>query len=176
MMRTKLPPAAATFAFLVVAPGGVAGLMPFLLSDWRMAPPLLGIASLRWAGTVLIVVGIPIVLASFARFVREGSGTPAPIYPTDRLIVTGLYRHMRNPMYVGVLAVIFGQALWFGSAPVLAYGGLVWLAFHVFVLLYEEPVLRRRYGAQFATYCAGVRRWLPRLTPWHDAGEKEIVR
>ena len=102
------------------------------------------------------------------RFVRDGAGTPAPIYPTDRLVVTGLYRYVRNPMYVGVAAAIFGQALLLGSAALLVYGLAVSLGFHLFVRLYEEPTLHRRYGGQFAAYCAGVRRWLPRLTPWHD--------
>ena len=168
-MRTKIQPTVATAVFLAVAPGGVAGLVPWLLSRWRMAPPFLGIGALRWLGVALIAAGTPILLDSFVRFAREGSGTPAPVYPTDRLIITGLYRYMRNPMYVGVTAIVAGQGLLLGSAPVLAYGVVLWLGFHLFVRLHEEPGLQRRYGAQFTAYCAGVRRWLPRLTPWHDA-------
>jgi protein-S-isoprenylcysteine O-methyltransferase Ste14 len=169
MKRRRIPAAIATALFLVVAPGGVAGLGPWLLSDWRMAAPFFGVAALRWLGGALILAGVAILLESFARFVREGAGTPAPIYPTDRLIVTGLYRHVRNPMYVGVAAVIFGQALLLGRAGLLLYGAVVCLGFHLFVRFYEEPSLERRYGAQFAAYRAGVRRWLPRLAPWHDA-------
>ncbi len=157
-----------TGGFLLVAPGVVAGLVPWALSRWQAQPPILGLEATRWLGIVLMVGGIPILLDSFARFALEGLGTPAPIYPTDRLIVTGLYRYVRNPMYVGVAAVIFGQALWLGAPVLLAYGVMVCLGFHLFVLFYEEPALRRRYGPQFAAYGAEVRRWQPRLTPWRD--------
>jgi protein-S-isoprenylcysteine O-methyltransferase Ste14 len=154
-----------TLFFLVIAPGIVAGLIPWLISGWRWRSPFLDGALLRWLGGALILAGIPMVLDSFTRFAIEGVGTPAPIYPTDRLIATGLYRHVRNPMYVGVLAVIAGQALLLGDIWLIVYAALVWLAFHIFVVGYEEPILRRRYGAQFDDYCALVPRWLPRLRP-----------
>jgi protein-S-isoprenylcysteine O-methyltransferase Ste14 len=154
-----------TLLFLVIAPGIVAGLIPWLISGWVWRSPLFDGSSLRWLGGALIVAGIPIVLESFARFAIEGFGTPAPIYPTDRLIATGLYRHVRNPMYVGVLAVIAGQALLLGDIWLIVYAALVWLAFHIFVVGYEEPILRRRYGAEFDDYCTLVPRWLPRLRP-----------
>jgi protein-S-isoprenylcysteine O-methyltransferase Ste14 len=157
-----------TLLFLVVAPGTVAGLVPWLLSRWRMSEPFLGFVNLRWAGAALIVVGIPPLIDSFRRFAQEGLGTPAPLYPTNRLIVSGLYRYVRNPMYLGVAAVIFGQALLLASVALLIWGAIVCLGFDLFVRLYEEPTLRRSYGVQFATYCASVPRWLPRLTPWHD--------
>jgi protein-S-isoprenylcysteine O-methyltransferase Ste14 len=157
-----------TLLFLVVAPGTVAGLVPWLLSRWRMSEPFLGFVNLRWAGAALIVVGIPPLIDSFRRFAQEGLGTPAPLYPTNRLIVSGLYRYVRNPMYLGVAAVIFGQALLLASVALLIWGAIVCLGFILFVRLYEEPTLRRSYGVQFATYCASVPRWLPRLTPWHD--------
>jgi protein-S-isoprenylcysteine O-methyltransferase Ste14 len=169
-MREKTRATMATLLFLVVAPGTVAGLIPWLLSGWRMQAPFLGFGGLRWIGGALIVAGIPPLLDSFRRFALEGLGTPAPLYPTDRLIVTGLYRHVRNPMYVAVAAVIFGQALLLASVPLLVWGAIVSLGFDLFVRIYEEPTLRRRYGVQFATYCASVPRWLPRLTPWHDKG------
>jgi protein-S-isoprenylcysteine O-methyltransferase Ste14 len=157
--------------FLVVAPGIVAGLVPWAISGWRWSPPLLGIEPLRWVGGALIMAGAPILLDSFRRFAIEGLGTPAPIYPTDRLIVTGPYRFVRNPMYVGVVAIILGQALLLGDIRLVVYGAIVWLAFHAFIVGYEEPVLQRSYRAQFNAYCAQVRRWLPRLTPYSNPNQ-----
>lgn len=169
-MRREVQAAAGTLLFLVIAPGTVAGLVPWLLSRWRMSEPFLGFVSLRWIGGALIVAGIPPLIDSFRRFAQEGLGTPAPLYPTKRLIVSGLYRYTRNPMYLSVAAVIFGQALLLGSGALLIWAVIVCLGFDLFVRLYEEPTLRRSYGVQFATYCASVPRWLPRLTPWHDEG------
>lgn len=157
-----------TLFFLLVAPGVVAGLIPWVISGWRWSPAFFGIEPLRWVGAALILAGIPILLDSFTRFAVEGFGTPAPIYPTNRLIVTGLYRYVRNPMYLAVLAVVAGQALLLGEIRLVIYSAMVCLAFDVFVIAYEEPTLRRRYGAQFNAYCAHVRRWLPRLTPYFD--------
>ena len=96
------------------------------------------------------------------RFVRQGRGTPAPVAPPERLIANGLYRYVRNPMYIGVLAMIFGQALFLGSRGILLYGLGMALAFHLFVVLYEEPTLRWQFGAEYETYCQRVPRWLPR--------------
>ncbi len=154
--------------FLFVAPGVVAGLIPWTLSAWRLGPPLLGAEALRWLGAALIIAATACLLEAFARFALQGRGTPAPPFPTERLIVSGLYRHVRNPMYVAVLALIVGQALLFGDARLLAYAAIVWLAVHTFVVAYEEPTLRRRYGDQYHAYCARVRRWLPRIAPASD--------
>jgi len=109
------------------------------------------------------------LLDAFVRFAVEGIGTPAPIYPTERLVASGPYRFARNPMYVALVAVIFGQALLLGNLQLIVYGAAVWLVSHIFVLAYEEPTLRRRYGAQFDAYCTYVPRWLPRLTPYEGA-------
>lgn len=151
-------------AFLVAAPGVVAGLVPWWISGWRARPPLS--SALPVLGAVLILLGAAGLLACFARFALQGRGTPAPIAPTERLVVTGLYRHVRNPMYVAVTALILGQALLFGHPGLVAYGALVWVAFHAFVLTYEEPTLRRSFPDQYAAYVRNVPRWLPRLTPW----------
>ena len=114
----------------------------------------------------LALAGLVVVAECFARFARQGRGTPAPPLPTDRLVVTGLYRHLRNPMYVGVTSIVLGQALLFGSRTLVVYALAVAAAFHLFVTAYEEPVLRARYGAEYAAYCAAVRRWWPRRRPW----------
>ena len=160
--------------FLLLAPGTVAGVVPWWISGWRIRVPLLHFSPFRWLGVLLIVAGIPVLLDSFARFALKGLGTPSPVFPTRQLVVSGLYRYVRNPMYLAVAAVIFGQGLLFGAVRVLEYGVLVWLAFHLFVLLYEEPVLRRSFGAEYESFCAHVGRWVPRLRAWRG-GERYPV-
>jgi protein-S-isoprenylcysteine O-methyltransferase Ste14 len=155
--------------FFVVAPSTVAGLVPWWISRWEFQPSLFGLGATRLVGGVLIVVGLLSLIDSFARFALQGSGTPAPIAPTQNLVVTGLYRHVRNPMYVAVVAVVLGQAALFGDGRLLAYGALVWLACHVFVVGYEEPTLARRFGAEYEEFRVNVPRWIPRLTPWRAA-------
>ena len=152
--------------FLVIAPGTLAGLGPWWISHWRMQPPILGFLAFRVVGALFIALGLPILLDSFARFALQGLGTPAPVAPPQRLVVTGLYRYVRNPMYVAVVSLIAGQGLLLGSRSVLEYAATVWLGFHLFVLLYEEPTLRASFGAEYDEFCANVRRWIPRLRPW----------
>jgi protein-S-isoprenylcysteine O-methyltransferase Ste14 len=152
--------------FFVLAPCVVAGLVPWWISHWQFQAPFLGIAATRSIGIVLLAAGVPALIDSFARFALQGLGTPAPIAPTRTLVVTGLYRHVRNPMYVAVVAVILGQAILFGDSRLVLYGALTWLATHAFVVMYEEPTLQRTFGAQFEAFRANVPRWIPRLTPW----------
>ena len=152
--------------FLVIAPGIVAGYVPWRICRWQTSAPLLGTPWSRLPGVLLIAAGLPVLLDSFARFAIQGLGTPAPVLPTRHLVVTGLYRHMRNPMYLAVAALIFGQGLFFPSRGVLEYGVAVWVAFYLFVLLYEEPTLRKSYGPEYQEFCANVPRWLPRWRPW----------
>ena len=109
--------------------------------------------------------GLPVLLDSFVRFAIEGLGTPAPIAAPKHLVVSGLYRYVRNLMYVAVSLLIFGQGLLFGSARLLQYGLIVWLAFFAFVVLYEEPALSRKFGKEYEEYCVQVPRWIPRLKP-----------
>ncbi len=152
--------------FFFLAPGVVAFLLPWLLSQWPIEPMWRDIPALAWVGAVVGVIGVAALIECFARFALKGFGTPAPIAPTTHLIVTGLYRFVRNPMYVAVLAIILGQTLWFASWAILAYAVLIWLSFTTFVMSYEEPTLRASYGEEYAIYCANVGRWLPRLAPW----------
>jgi protein-S-isoprenylcysteine O-methyltransferase Ste14 len=109
------------------------------------------------------------LIECFARFARTGGGTPAPIAPTQHLVVTGLYRYVRNPMYVGVLLAIFGQMLLFSSAALLAYGVAIWTAFHIFVVFFEEHRLQRKFPEEYEAYFHNVPRWFPRFTPWRPA-------
>jgi len=141
-------------------------LVPWWISRWHMDAPLLGVSFFRVIGALSIAAGLPVLLDSFARFALQGLGTPAPIAPPSHLVVTGLYRYVRNPMYVAGVLIIGGQGLFFGNLRVLEYVLVTWLAFHLFVLLYEEPALRAKFGAEYDEFCANVRRWIPRLRPW----------
>jgi protein-S-isoprenylcysteine O-methyltransferase Ste14 len=161
----KMLATAVSGVFLVVAPGFVAGLVPWWISGWRYERAFVGLAVLRVVGGLLIVVGVAGLLDSFIRFALEGMGTPAPVFPTRHLVVSGLYRYVRNPMYLAVSVTIFGQALLFGNVALLEYGALVWLLFHAFVLAYEEPILRDSFGTEYELFRAEVPRWIPRLRP-----------
>jgi protein-S-isoprenylcysteine O-methyltransferase Ste14 len=151
--------------FLVVAPGVVAGVVPWLLTDGYHRP-LSAAPGFVAAGSILLVAATAILLHAFARFALEGLGTPAPLAPTEKLVVGGIYRHIRNPMYVAVLAIILGQALIFSSRAVLVYGLIAAATMISFVKLYEEPTLAQRYGEEYEAYRRAVPGWLPRFTPW----------
>ena len=131
--------------FLILAPGVVAGFVPWWISGWEVQP-LLGFRFIRVVGVLVIAVSILALLESFARFALQGLGTPAPILP--------------------IVLVILGQAMILGNVSLLAYGALVWLICHLFVLAYEEPTLRRTFGPEYDAFCANVPRWIPRLRPW----------
>jgi protein-S-isoprenylcysteine O-methyltransferase Ste14 len=165
-VRWPLSAIAGSAVFLVIAPGFVAGLAPWWISRWRFQAPFFELPLFPIAGGVLITLGVIGLLDSFARFAVQGSGTPAPVFPTQHLVVTGLYRYVRNPMYVAVLSTIVGQGLLFGNVTLLVYGATVWLLVHLFVLVYEEPTLRESFGPEYEAFCAEVPRWVPRLTPW----------
>src|SRR5271168_3191912 len=123
--------------FLVIAPGFVAGLAPWWISHWRLETPFFGMPLFRFAGGVLMALGGIGLLDSFVRFAVQGLGTPAPVFPTRHLVVSGLYRYVRNPMYLAVACVILDQGLIFGNSALLEYGAVIWLLFHLFVLTYE---------------------------------------
>jgi protein-S-isoprenylcysteine O-methyltransferase Ste14 len=165
-MKSRATALLGSLLFFCIAPATVAGWVPWLLTRWQSRPPLFDGAASRWIGAALVAGGTVMVVECFARFALKGIGTPAPVAPTRHLVVSGLYRHLRNPMYVGVVLAILGQALWLGSVTLLIYAAAVWVAFFLFVLAYEEPALRRQFGAEYDAYCAQVPRWLPRLTPW----------
>ena len=165
MARGGRPPVWAilgTIAFVCVVPGTVVVAVPWWISGWRLGPPFLGTNLMRVAGMLLVVAASPLFAAFVARFVVEGHGTPAPIAPTRHLVVGGPFRWTRNPGYIAVVAMLVGQGLVLGSVGVLVYAALVAVAFHLFVVFYEEPTLRRTFGAEFEDYCRRVPRWVPR--------------
>ena len=146
--------------FLVVAPGMVAGYIPLALL--RRGPQIeTGIVA--WLAFPLWLIGAVILLWSFWNFLIQGRGTPAPIDPPKELVATGFYRYTRNPMYVGVLLVIAGHFLWFGFGNVLIYAAVIFTAFNTFIAYYEEPTLRKKFGAAYEDYCRQVPRWFPRF-------------
>ena len=162
---SRLDAVIGSLVFLVAAPGTVAGFVPWVISRWTIrAYP--GDEILRPVGVALISLGGLVLLEAFARFALQGRGTPAPIYPADRLIVGGTYRFVRNPMYLAVEALILGQAGLFGTVDLVIYGAMIAVGFHFFVVWVEEPTLKRHYPKAYRRYADAVRRWLPRLTPW----------
>jgi protein-S-isoprenylcysteine O-methyltransferase Ste14 len=156
--------AAGSTLFFALAPGSVALLLPWLLTGWH-------VGALPWwvraPGVLPILAGLLVIVPAFARFVTEGSGTPSPTAPTDRLVVGGLYRYLRNPMYVAVLLAIAGQALLLGRGILVVYWLCAAAAMVSFVLAYEQPYLASRYGASYAEYRRHVPGWFPRRHPWN---------
>lgn len=146
--------------FLIVAPGVVAGYIPLALLR-RGAQIETGFFA--YLAFPLWTIGGIILLSSFWNFLTQGRGTPAPIDPPKELVATGFYRYVRNPMYVGVLAMILGHFLWFGYWNLLIYTIIVFFAFHTFVTYYEEPTLKSNFGAAYEEYRKKVPRWIPRL-------------
>ena len=155
-----------TGVFFVLAPGVVAGVVPWWLTGWRMHHLPAVLVPLRVIGVLLVVAGAVVVVEAFVRFAAEGRGTPAPVAPTEQLVVGGLYRYVRNPMYLAVLALIVGQAALLAQPVLLWYASFVAACVVTFVKLYEEPALTRQFGAQYEEYRAAVPGWWPRLRPW----------
>lgn len=151
-----------TLLFTILVPGTVTILLPALLlsSPWNRFPLAGGI--FRYAGLVLISFGALSYLSCAREFTFTGKGTPALIDPPKELVAKGLYRYTRNPMYLGVLSVVFGEALWFESLLLAGYGVLLFSGFHLFIVFYEEPALRRKFGDAYRRYGEAVPRWLPR--------------
>ena len=163
----------ASAVFFGAAPGVVAGLVPWLLTGWMLPPASMTSLIVRGClAAVAVLTGLVVLIGAFVRFVREGSGTPAPVAPTDRLVIGGVFRFVRNPMYLAVVTILLGQSLLFASTTLLIYTLLVGAAMTAFVRWYEEPVLAARYGRQYEDYRRNVRGWLPRLAPWSSSDER----
>ena len=168
----KSAAAAGTAVFFVCAPAVVAGVLPWSLTGWEAGDGTLDVTLLRIAGGFVLALAVVVLVQAFVRFVVEGSGTPAPIAPTEHLVIGGLYRHVRNPMYVAVVAAIVGQALLLARPVLLVYAAVVGLTVATFVHFYEEPTLARQFGTDYETYRRAVPGWWPRLHPW-DPGDQD---
>jgi protein-S-isoprenylcysteine O-methyltransferase Ste14 len=161
--RAYAKAALGSLLFLAVAPGVVAGLLPWWLTGWQpggtVPPPIAA------AGVVLVAVGVAVLLLAFGRFAAEGLGTPAPVAPTKHPVVGGLYRYVRNPMYVAVAATIVGQAMILGRAALVLYALAFGVAGGAFMHSYEERS-RGSSGADYEAYRRAVPAWWPRRRPW----------
>lgn len=153
---------AKTLVFTVLVPGCVAGLIPYLIVSLGLGLPF-AIGEYRFFGLLPLIAGAAVYLACASEFAFAGRGTPAPTDPPRLLVSHRLYRLSRNPMYIGVLTVLVGEAILFTSAGLFAYGAIVWLLFHIFVVYYEEPQLREKFGESYEAHSRAVPRWLPRL-------------
>jgi len=151
-----------TLLFSIFVPGTVVGVVPYLLLTRGPELPGLGLGAMRYSGIVPLIGGLLFYLASAWNFAEQGKGTPAPIDPPKQLVTSGPYRFVRNPMYVGGVLILLGEALLFASIVLLLYLCIIWLAFHLFIILYEEPHLRKVFGTEYEKYCRDVRRWVPR--------------
>ncbi len=154
-MKTTLK----TLIFTVFVPGTVTVLIPASL----LRGAAISFGGYRPLGLPVIALGAAIYFWCAWDFAFAGLGTPAPFDPPQRLVIRGLYRIVRNPMYVGVLLVLFGESIFFASARLVRYALFVWLMFHLMAIFYEEPVLRTKFGPAYHEYCRNVRRWLPRV-------------
>jgi protein-S-isoprenylcysteine O-methyltransferase Ste14 len=150
-----------TLVFTVLVPGTVLGLVPFAILAGGIGTSL-WLGPVRWLGLLPLGLGLIIIVWCFVDFVRRGRGTPAPYDPPRQLVVSGLYRFVRNPQYVGVVLVAVGEASLAQSVVLLGYAALLAVGYHLFVRYYEEPTLSRKFGEAYSRYRMAIPRWLPR--------------
>ena len=147
--------------FTILQPGLVAGLIPFLLvraenKNFSLNVPLFA----GFAGSILMICGFFVLISCILRFAFEGKGTLSPFDPTRKLVIKGLYKYSRNPMYVGVLLLLTGEALFWESVFLAIYAVFIFVCFNLFIILHEEPRLKRDFRQEFEDYCRKVRRWI----------------
>ena len=147
--------------FTILQPGLVTGLFPYLLlrgSGKDFFPAAW--TAWHYAGAMVMAAGVLILMRCILRFATEGRGTISPLDPTKKLVLKGLYRYSRNPMYLGAILLLVGEALFWQSLVLAGYAAVVFIGFNLFIILHEEPRLRRDFGAEYEEYCRKVRRWL----------------
>ena len=152
-----------TLLFVIFVPGSVTVLIPYWLYPSNIVDYPVSLGIFRYLGIIPILVGVPIYLKCAWDFTFTGQGTPAPIDPPKVLVAKGFYRHVRNPMYVGVVMQLFGEAWLFESAIILLYAAALLLGFHLFVVFYEEPILTRKFGDSYIQFCKTVPSWIPNI-------------
>ncbi|NSL88802.1 isoprenylcysteine carboxylmethyltransferase family protein [Chitinophaga sp. Mgbs1] len=147
--------------FTMLQPGMVAGVIPWLLAKQHFRHAFASFGGFRqYAGAVIWLTGLAILLHCITRFALDGMGTLSPADPTRKLVISGLYRYSRNPMYVGVMLLLTGEALFCNAAILWQYSMLLLIIFHLFIIFYEEPRLRRDFGETYVRYSQQVRRWV----------------
>lgn len=152
-----------TVLFALLIPGTELILVPYILVQ-RLGEQF-DLGPLRLLGFGLFVPGLAIITWCFIDFIRRGHGTPAPYDPPRRLVIVGLYRHVRNPQYIGVVLIVLSEALFFGNTALLGYAAFFAVGYHLFVRFYEEPTLKRLFGEDYTRYCETVPRWIPKRSP-----------
>ena len=146
--------------FTVLQPGVVAGLIPYLILRYKIDDVFDQPFHFHKAlGVLLVLTGLIILFDCIVRFAVQGRGTLSPADPTKKLVIKGLYRFSRNPMYVGVLLILTGETIFFYPNDLWTYSLFVFFLFHLFVLFVEEPRMRRDFGEEYDRYCQKVRRW-----------------
>lgn len=146
--------------YLIIEAGLFALYIPFAL---LRSGPRIETGVIAWLAVPLWLIGSLVVLSSFWNFTFKGRGTPAPTDPPKELVITGPYQYIRNPIYVGVMLIFLGHFLWFGYWSLLIYAMLAFIGVHFFVVLYEEPALKRKFGTAYENYLKEVPRWIPRF-------------
>ncbi len=154
-----------TLLFTVLVPGTTLGVIPYLLLKTGRGKWAVDFIGFTVGGVLLVVLGVLIYLKCAWDFATRGQGTPSPHDPPRKLVITGLYRYSRNPMYVGIIAISGGEALLFHSYLLGLYALGLALAFHIWIIIYEEPTLRRMFGEAYEEYCRRVPRWVGRRGP-----------
>ena len=152
-----------TLIFTIIVPGAIAALIPYLLLS-RNLSSLAHIGLFQLFGLIPMAIGAVIYFRCAWDFASTGKGTPAPIDPPKRLVARGLYRFVRNPMYFGVLLALLGEAWLFRSGALLVYAVIAFTWQHLFVVFYEEPALKRKFGESYSDYLARTPRWIPRIS------------
>lgn len=152
-----------TLLFTILLPGSVTVVIPYLVLS-SSSGLTFEIGYWKFVGIIPIALAIAVYIWTARDFVSVGKGTPAPIDPPRTLVAKGLYRTVRNPMYIGVLLALLGEAILFASVALLIYTIVIWFFFHLFVVYCEEPTLRKKFGAAYQEYCSVVPRWIPKLT------------
>ena len=153
-------------AMIILFPGTVVGYIPYRLLTPITAPELTSLSLNQWTAMLVLAIGAAILLKSIWSFANVGKGTLSPFDETHKLIVVGLYRYVRNPMYVGVILILLAESWFFWSTPLIKYSGLCFVIANVLVIGYEENRLRYKYGGEFRRYCEHVGRWIPGK-PYH---------
>ena len=148
--------------FTILQPGVVTVLIPYLLlrnaGDKNFFPDSWTVW--HYVGALIMILGFSILLSCILRFVTEGKGTISPVDPTKKLVAKGLYRYSRNPMYVGAMLALTGEAVFWQSIVLAIYASIVFIAFNLFIIFHEEPRLKRDFGTEYESYFQKVRRWL----------------
>ena len=147
--------------FTLLQPGIVAGFVPYLLVRNKLQSLISHpVQFLQYVGIVIGFLGILIMTHCIIRFATHGQGTLSPADPTKRLVISGLYHYSRNPMYVGVMLILVGEALFCQSLSLWVYSAVIFTAFQLFIVFWEEPRLKNDFGEEYVDYCRKVRRWV----------------